>query len=722
MLLAGKKVDSQGLSSSESSGPAALFRSFLSRSFRDTERINISTTQSSDDGHRRGIFVADSPLGEQIAQNTSHYHYNFLRCVEVVDPNNESSSSTKSSGRSRVVDLKSIGPSATQNCYDTLLGFAILCAPPSETATMPSSAAASGRRPAGASKQSSSTSLTSGWHCIIQLFTEAPTSIAGGHNDAAQEAHGGDLFSHETCSIASDLPPTAHHVLSPCATHRVVVPLPPFPYSPTNTHLRYVGAGILLVISPLSAGHAGIAYIDVQAISDDPSVASAVTHMIKLDFEMVSAKPALLRHAETHQQEIVVSCVTKRSHYNVFLWRDLSGPPSSFTTPRGSAACNGNIMFRIDASGADIGNAEDLPHHLPLPCQTALVFPPTRIRDKWTFLRVHQGKTSREALDVKCRITTSAPVVELANHHHAGPVYMLLGDEEGNVNMIAVSLQRPDAPAPAALPSDKQPKDVSLCPSVASARVFSNGDTFAKAIVKIEPTATPMLFVVHSKMSCALIHVTLPVLATQNVTAVGTAASSTSSTSAAVQVLSHKIGRVVTEYTLVHMHLHRELSANYNFVLLSFEANTTSVGLHVFHRLTHLNTLASQFSPPTPSSMGTNQNAGETSGGKSTTGVFSSLVASVKSRFGKKPANPPTWTSLSESFTPVVGDPIAQYCEGFCRKALTAAGYQYRCVALDPRIHGFLVWMKLHDGDEVLLQCDRVLPSSLGRIRKDPEE
>jgi hypothetical protein len=447
--------------------------------------------------------------------------------------------------------------------------------------------------------------------------------------------------------------------------------------SSTRVVLKHVGGGILIAVA-LSGTNGRIDFLDLHA--ENPSF-----ERVRMNdgwSDIVSAR------ASDFGSNIVLSCLGKRSHFMVKFER----------TPRCDST---HSVFSVSVTKPSFVNqSNELPCHIAISPTVALVFPTTKQDKKWALLRVdseNEGKTEQfKNVDFKAKVT-------FVGRFHSSTSELptiLVGTEDGGIAVL-----------PFPLPQDSATWEIRFL------NVFDGSDATQRSIVHVKQTSLQTMFVVMSRTSAALVSVD-------------------DQQQQAIAVLSKKVSTTVTSFGVQHVHLPRQVSANPNFVLLSAEANGVAVNMHTFLQLPTLSGSAPSVShpgqsptastrdiglPPSTATAKTSpqlapQPAPKASPSPANAGFFSKLRAKITSKFSK--ANLVPADQFSSRVQP---EPIAILCDGFCRKSLTSVSEQHRIIPLDSRVHGFLVWLRLHNQeDDLLFLSDHVISHGLSVLR--PEE
>jgi hypothetical protein len=252
--------------------------------------------------------------------------------------------------------------------------------------------------------------------------------------------------------------------------------------------------------------------------------------------------------------------------------------------------------------------------------------------------------------------------------------------------------------AASAAPQQGPTTEIRVC------KVFDSGDANQRSVVKLLRTNIPSIIVAITKTSAAVVKLFLE--------------------SGELVALSRKASNVVTEYDLLHAHLPRELLGNPSFVLLSAETNDTCVKMHTFLLLSNLvsNTSEMTLSIPSSSPARSTDTLDEMGAAHRPTspslppGGGSKLTSFLSNLF--KPKGQSKKGGRLDLFAPQVTTDglLGTYVEGYCRKG-NRPDLPYRIIALDSRLHGFLVWMHMLESDEIFLLRDEALHHSLSIVR-----
>lgn len=449
----------------------------------------------------------------------------------------------------------------------------------------------------------------------------------------------------------------------------------------TRVVLKYVGGSILFAVA-LSGTNGRIDFLDL--LSENPTF-----ERVRMNdgwSDIVSAR------ATVFGPNIVLSCLGKRSHFMVKFER-------IGHTPRSADVATPQSAFIVNVTKPSFVNqSNELPCHIAISPTVALVFPTTKQDKKWALLRVdseNEGKTEQfRNVDLKAKVTF---VGRFHSSTSEFPI-ILVGTDDGNIAVL-----------PFPLPVDNAPWEIRFL------SVFDGSDVTHRSIVRVKQTSLQTMFVVMSRTSAALVSVD-------------------DIQQSATAVLSKKVSTTVSNFGVQHVHLPRQVSANPNFILLSADGNGAGVNMHTFLQLPTLGgaaPIAHLGQSPTASTRDLGlppsaaANAAKTSPQlppqpapkpSSAPGFFSKLKAKITSKFSKSSVVPADQFAVR-----VAAEPLTVLCDGFCRKSLTSVSEQHRIVPLDSRVHGFLVWLRLHNQeDDLLFLSDHVVSHGLSVLR--PEE
>lgn len=694
----------------------AQYTRFLKRSFRDVEKVpwcakDVAGPHSSMDSPNGGL--GRDPKLSSISNNSgdaalqSMYHSNFLRAVRRIrvahpteQPTTLSRDSTLQHGGARsgavapvkpggtgsshrILDVKAFGPMIDGHGQSEPVGFAVL-------------------------QRGGDGSVC----CFLQRME--PTNDA---TDFPSLSPNPDALSTTSDGYSGPV----HGPFRRYTRH--IVQLPPAYTSATRVALEYAGGGIVIAVA-LSGTSGRIDFVDLLA--EVPAF-----ERVRMDdwSDVVSTRATGFR-----PNLVVLSCLGKRSHFMVTFERIIVTPRSSAPPPPPHPHGPSSRFAVSVTKHAFVNQTNEVPCHLAISPTAALVFPTIKQDRKWALLRVRSDDVGGESkteqfknVDLKAKVT----FVGLFNTATSESPTILIGTEEGNVAVL-----------PYPLPSHE-----SGALDVRFTSVFDAGDVQQRSIQSVKQTSLQTMFVVTSHTSAALISVD-------------------DQAQAVVSVVSRKISASpipVSDFGVLHVHLPRQLSANPNFVLLSADGNGFAVQMHTFLQLQTLagsaplapggGAAGGGLSPPistrdlggtqqgqqqqaaaaAPSSGGTTAasnaktspqmqplpatgGAGPSKTAGPSLGFFGKLKAKLTSKFGKAGGS----VGADQFCAKVNAEPIAVFCDGYGRKSLTSVSKQHRIIPLDPRVHGFLVWLRLHNQeDDLLLLSDHVIPQGLLSLRPE---
>ena len=587
--------------------PSGIYKSFLSRSFRDEEVIPLSDKLS-----------GSSPLPYEDVPMNSNAEGFLSKCLKI---NDEDSAYHM---QQRVIDMKRICPLDEQLCSSNEpLGFAILVR--------------------------NDATPTPSYACIVRLFKERTEKLLLVPADSSPTPS-----SCDTNELSA-----GHSFFDLDRNRSISVPLPE---ATQHTRLHYSGNGFLVVATTGSRSiDCRIHLIDLIApklkltkLSDNNAVIISVFVMADLDNPKV----------------LLISCVSQVSQWTLKLSRQapLTG---SDTTPRQGPRDASSPSTTASSSGVlvEVGNVftgfqirSDInPIHLSWKPDTFLFVPPEKT-SKGTCIY------NKKVVEIKQHITGCVvPIYPLR--------VLVCSNEEGFVGLLSL-----DDPIAEGVQDFR--------------RVFEGSES--RRITHFERCSSQGWILAVTSSSCALISV-----------------EHKETNKFSFTVLAKRSSTKNASYSLLNVHLARELQRNVPYVLLCADAQEDSVQMMSLLKMKSIILGPLQVSASgDPAQADQAGVATATAASQQKKGFFSS----IKARFSRTRNQTPLDREL---FAQQASEQITTYGEGYSRKMKTSdlRLFERKVTSLDGRLHGFLVSIRHFDHDEVFLYRDIRLQDSLLGIK-----